>query len=141
MKLRHYPFKKSDSKSLIRLLYYAYLFFNGFKLFFINLLGYIPSHVIRSDSYRYIFKIKVPRDSVIFWRCKFFEPSNIYIGHNSIIGNDAFLDGRKKIYIGNNVNVSAEVRIYTLQHDIESPTFEAKGGPVQIDDYVYIGSR
>jgi acetyltransferase-like isoleucine patch superfamily enzyme len=28
-----------------------------------------------------------------------------------------------------------------LQHDIDSPTFEVVGGPVVIEDYVYIGPR
>lgn len=31
--------------------------------------------------------------------------------------------------------------IYTLQHDVNSPTFSVEGGPVVIDDYVYIGPR
>ena len=31
--------------------------------------------------------------------------------------------------------------IYTLQHDIDSPTFDVVGGPVAIEDYVYIGPR
>jgi maltose O-acetyltransferase len=31
--------------------------------------------------------------------------------------------------------------VYTLQHDTDSPTFEVTGGPVIIEDYVYIGPR
>jgi maltose O-acetyltransferase len=31
--------------------------------------------------------------------------------------------------------------IYTLQHDIDSPSFIVTGGPVTIEDYVYIGPR
>jgi len=31
--------------------------------------------------------------------------------------------------------------IYTLQHDIDSPDFDVVGGPVVIEDYVYIGPR
>jgi len=31
--------------------------------------------------------------------------------------------------------------IYTLQHDMESPSFDAVGAPVIIEDYVYIGPR
>jgi len=71
----------------------------------------------------------------------FFSPWGVNVGHNSIIGNDAFLDGRKNLYIGNNVNIAAEVRIYTLQHDIESPEFGVNGGTVYIKDWVYIGTR
>ena len=31
--------------------------------------------------------------------------------------------------------------IYTLQHDIDSSIFDVIGGPVIIEDYVYIGPR
>jgi maltose O-acetyltransferase len=77
----------------------------------------------------------------------------VSIGHNTIIGNDAFLDGRmthflryKKehgypLTIGNNVSIAGEVRIYTMEHDIDSPTFEEVGAPVVIEDYVVIGTR
>ena len=63
------------------------------------------------------------------------------IGHNSIVGDNGFLDGRFGLHIGNNVNIAGEVRIYTLEHDISSPTFGGSGGPIRIDDWVYIGTR
>jgi putative colanic acid biosynthesis acetyltransferase WcaF len=31
--------------------------------------------------------------------------------------------------------------IYTLQHDTDSPEFAVVGGPVVIEDYVYVGPR
>ncbi len=43
--------------------------------------------------------------------------------------------------IGNYVATGSEVMIYTLQHNIDSPTFDVVGGPVIIEDYVYIGPR
>jgi maltose O-acetyltransferase len=39
------------------------------------------------------------------------------------------------------VNVAAEVRIYTREHDIDDPWFAETGGPVTIEDYAYIGTR
>ena len=39
------------------------------------------------------------------------------------------------------MNIAAEIRIYTREHDIDSPDFAEVGGPVFIDDYVYIGTR
>jgi acetyltransferase-like isoleucine patch superfamily enzyme len=62
------------------------------------------------------------------------------LGHHSVVGDHARLDGRRGITIGNNVDVSSEVKIFTLEHDIESPTFDVKGGPVVIEDWVYIGT-
>ena len=120
---------------------FVYRFLNGLNLFFATLIGYIPFHIIRSTFYRDIFRIEFPKDSIIYWRCRFFRPSWIKIGHNSIIGNDAFLDGRKGIDIGNNVNIAGNVHIYTMEHDIVSPSFASVGAPVYICDWVYIGSR
>jgi maltose O-acetyltransferase len=105
------------------------------------------------------------KDSSIHWRTQFNNPAGITIGHNTIIGNDAFLDGRYKrvlkkgesrlksyisqlsdpasrpLVIGNNVSIAGEVRIYTMEHDIDSPDFAEIGEPVVIDDYVVVGSR
>ncbi len=120
-------------------------FFARFSLglfeYLTNLVGHIPSHTIRDTFYRELIKVKLPKSSVIFCRCKFFQPWTVNIGNNTFIGNDAFLDGRKGLYIGSNVNIAAEARIYTMEHDINSPTFEGTGNPVHINDWVYIGAR
>jgi len=63
------------------------------------------------------------------------------IGENCILGNNGFYDAREGIVIGRNVNIAAEVRIYTREHDIDSPDFAEVGGKVVIGDYVYIGTR
>ena len=115
--------------------------FFGLNLFLATITGYLPSHTVRFLLYRYVFNVDIPKDSIIYWRCRFFNPAGVHIGNHSIVGNDAFLDGRCGLYIGNNVNIAAEIRIYTLQHDPESPTFESVGGPVHIEDWVYVGSR
>ncbi len=112
-----------------------------FIIFCANLSGIIPVHTIRHYLLRSVFKVKFPKDSIIYCGCRFFHPWGVRIGHNSIIGNDGFLDGRFDLNIGNNVNIAGEVRIFTLEHDITSPTFAGSGGPVTIHDWVYIGTR
>ncbi len=124
-----------------------------FWVFLATLTGHIPSHTIRLLLYRTLFAVSIGHDSSIHWRCEFNQPAGVSIGHNTIIGNDAFLDGRMKhflsyrkthgrpLQIGNNVSIAGEVRIYTMEHDIDSPTFEEIGAPVVIDDYVVIGTR
>lgn len=124
-----------------------------FWVFCCTLTGYIPSHTIRLFLYRTVYRVKIGRDSSIHWRAEFNQPAGVSIGHNTIIGNDAFLDGRMKnfisyrkahghpITIGNNVSIAGEVRIYTMEHDIDSPDFAETGAPVIIDDYVVIGTR
>lgn len=129
-----------------------------FWVFLCTLTGLIPSHTIRLFLYRYLFRIKIGRDSSVHWLARFNNPSGVAISHNTVIGNDAFLDGRHKrnggsyvrdffspsqrpLVIGNNVSIAGEVRIYTMQHDIDSPDFSESEGEVTIDDYVVIGTR
>lgn len=136
-----------------------------FWIFLATLTGLIPSHTIRLFLYRNIFRIKIGAHSSIHWLARFNNPAGIEIGHNTIIGNDAFLDGRaprewekgerkfagyakslfgsgnRPLTIGNNVSIAGEVRIYTMEHDIDDPHFKEIGANVTIDDYVVIGTR
>lgn len=124
-----------------------------FWVYLCTLTGYIPSHTIRLFLYRTLFWVHIGRDSSIHWRAEFNQPAGVSIGHNTIVGNDAFLDGRMKkflsyrkehgypLIIGNNVSIAGEVRIYTMEHDIDSQDFSETGNPVVIEDYVVIGSR
>jgi len=118
-----------------------YKIWRDLSLFLATLTGYIPSHTIRNLFYRHFLRIKLPKNSIIYWKCRFFAPEGIHIGQNSIIGNNAFLDGRKGLYIGNNVNIASEVMIYTMEHNISSLTFIHTGASVSISDWVFIGSR
>ncbi|OGG11291.1 hypothetical protein A2Z00_02300 [Candidatus Gottesmanbacteria bacterium RBG_13_45_10] len=140
-------------------------FFIDFWVYLATLTGFIPSHTVRLFLYRHMFRIKIGRNSSIHWLARFNLPSGIEIGHNTIIGNDAFLDGRfyrtwvgsenkffqylrdfinpreRPLTIGNNVSIAGEVRMYTMQHDVDDPQFKEVGAPVVIDDYVVIGTR
>src|SRR5690606_35444581 len=48
---------------------------------------------------------------------------------------------RRGIYIGDNVGLAHNSKIYTLGHNIESKYFETKGGPVYIENNVFIFSN
>ena len=127
-------------------IYEAALFFYslyvGLSLLFINLTGYIVIfHSLRHPMYRYIWGVEIQKSSIIYCGCRFFKPSGVSIGHHSIVGDHAFLDGRAGLTIGNNVNIAGEVRIYTMEHDLESPEFAAIKDPVNIQDWSYIGTR
>jgi maltose O-acetyltransferase len=45
------------------------------------------------------------------------------------------------LVIGNNVSIAGEVRIFTMQHDVDDPNFAEIEGRVTIDDYAVIGTR
>lgn len=111
-----------------------------FQLYLLTICGYIPSHRIRRVIYSQC-GLTFPHSSSIHWQARFFVPSKLSIGDNCILGNNGFYDAREGIDLGRNVNIAAEVRIYTREHDIDSPTFAEVGGSVVIGDYVYIGTR
>ena len=71
----------------------------------------------------------------------FYYPPNISIGEDTIIGENAVLDGRDKLTIGNHVDMATEVMIYNGQHDVDDEVFKAVNAPVIIEDYVFIGPR
>jgi acetyltransferase-like isoleucine patch superfamily enzyme len=132
----------SCHKKLYQILVKGYLSWYWTKIFVANLIGWIPLHWTRRWFYKFFFGLNLPENSIIYRGCRFDSlPSKIHIGHNSIIGGDAILDGRREIYIGNNVNIARELRIFTMEHDPSSPNFSAVGGPVIIEDWVYIGTR
>jgi maltose O-acetyltransferase len=123
------------------LLRWGNLMVKGAILYFIFLVGRVPSHLFRLFMYRRVFGVKIGRGSTVHWRCRFFQPNGVSIGDHSIVGNDAFLDGRYGLNIGNNVNIGGEVAIFTAQHDVDDPSFRMVGGTVTVNDYVYVGSR
>jgi len=132
---------RQKSPVLWRLIKAVWTKYQGFVLFALTVVGWFPSHHFRRFMYRRVFRISLGRGSIIHWQARFFAPSGVHIGEYCNIGNNAFLDGREGLFIGNCVATGSEIMIYTLQHDIDSPAFEPVGGPVIIDDYVYIGPR
>jgi putative colanic acid biosynthesis acetyltransferase WcaF len=110
------------------------------RLYLLTTTGYIPLHTIRNFFYRRA-GVRLARSSSIHWRARFFYPQGLSVGEHTTIGNDAFFDGRDGLMIGSCVNIAAEVRIYTREHDIDDPFFAETGGPVVIEDYAYIGTR
>ncbi len=116
-------------------------FFSGFVQYTLIIVGYIPSSFLRKIIYKFLFGMKIGRYSTIHHGAKIRAPWKIEIGRNTIIGDCAILDGRNGLFIGNNVNFSTGVWVWTMQHDMNSPDFSASGGPVKIEDYVWASCR
>lgn len=124
-------------KKIIRRMKTILLEFLVMKLHFV---GHVPSHHFRRFFYR-MFGIKIGSGSTIHMGLKLYNPFNIRIGKDSIIGEDAVLDGRNDLVIGNHVDIASEVMIYNAEHDVRDPNFKAISAPVVIEDYVFIGPR
>jgi len=111
-----------------------------FWLMILRFVGFIPLHFVRKFFYL-ISGVKMPWDSTIHIGANFFNPSNVSIGHDTIVGDHCFLDGRAPLKIGNHVGIASQVLIYNDEHDINSPDYGNSFGPVEIGDYVFIGPR
>lgn len=115
-----------------------------FEVYFLHLVGCIPFHHIRRFFYR-LAGIKIGKGSTIHMGTVFFDPRNIVIGNDTIIGEGALLDGRAKLTIGDHVDIATDVMIYNSEHNVHAEHFAADEGvveaPVVIEDYVFIGPR
>ena len=117
-----------------------YNYFLDAKVFWLNLAGHIPSHIIRNNIYR-LAGVKIGAGSAIHTCARFYQPRNIQVGQGSIIGHRAFLDGRAPLIIGNHCDLASEVMIYNSEHDLTDLKMTAREEPVLIGDYCFIGPR
>ena len=115
-------------------------YFLDLELMLLRWVGYIPSHTIRNIKYKF-FGMKIGKGSTLHMWANFFDPRNITIGEDTIIGDHAFLDGRDKLIIGNHVDIASSVMIYNSEHDLSKDDFSAILAPVEIDDFCFIGPR
>jgi acetyltransferase-like isoleucine patch superfamily enzyme len=115
-------------------------YINGLKFLSLLAISHVPSHTIRNFFYRF-FGLKLGKGSAIYGKCELRHPNNVRIGNNSIIGHNAILDGRGGITIGNNVNISSGVWIWTAEHNVQDPLFRTDYGMVIIEDYAWLSCR
>ena len=111
-----------------------------FIVMILHCVGNIPIHHVRRFFYR-VAGMHIGEGTSIHTGLRLYNPSGIEIGKDTIIGEDAILDGRGKIVIGNHVAFATGVMVYNSQHDIRDPQFAAVTKVVHIDDYVFIGPR
>lgn len=114
--------------------------FLEFILMILSFVGSVPSHHLRRFFYR-LCGVTIGKGSSLHTGIRFYNPKNIQIGNDSIVGEGTVLDGRDSIKIGNHVDIASEVMIYNGEHAINSEHFEPQTEPVVIEDYVFIGPR
>lgn len=116
-------------------------FIKGLKLYVANhVVSHIPSFRLRHWYYRSVLGYVLGRDSSIHMGA-FVTGDFITIGDNVVINRNCYLDGRFGVEIGNNVSISPEVYIVSMDHDPDSPSFATRGKKVVIKDNVWVGAR
>ena len=110
----------------------------GISQFYISRLANLPSQHLRMFFYRKVCRMKLSQKVTIYKGLEVREPYLVKIGVGTIIGTNAILGGRNKIIIGDNVNLSSNVSIWTEQHDHRDPYFRCE---TQKKEPVVIGNR
>jgi acetyltransferase-like isoleucine patch superfamily enzyme len=117
-----------------------YNYYLDFELLILRISSYIPIHSFRWLMYR-LAGVKIGKKAHLHMGTQFFDPSRVQIGDGTIVGQNAFLDGRDKLKIGKHVDIASDVMIYNSEHDLNASDFKAICEPVEIGDYVFIGPR
>ncbi len=119
-----------------------YNFYEGWTRYKIRGIGRCPFQNLRKFVLRSLYGMKIGNNAVIYGDFEIRDPWNITIGTGTIIGDGAKLDGRRGLIIGNNVNLSTGVWIWSEQHSIDDPSFKmGAGGMVEIENRVWVSSR
>jgi acetyltransferase-like isoleucine patch superfamily enzyme len=137
--------KLSGKEALSKILNRFYNYLLEFELMVLRWVGHVPSHIFRKFIYR-VAGVSIGKGSTIHMWANFFDPSGVFIGKDTIVGDHAFLDGRAPLTIGDHVDIASSVMIYNSEHNInEEEGFSAVEKvieePVKIGDYVFIGPR
>jgi len=111
-----------------------------FELMVLRWAGFVPFHFFRRFCYR-LGGVKIGRGSTIHMWARFYQPKNIEIGEDTIIGDHCFLDGRAPLKIGSHTAIASQVLIYNSEHDIQADDFRPVEERVEIGDYCFIGAR
>lgn len=125
---------------MIKIFKRIYAVISEISIYIMHLSGNIPSHHLRRLVYR-LGGVSIGSGSSVHMYARFYDPKNIKIGNDTVIGEHVVLDGRAPLHIGNHVAMASEVMIYNAEHNIHSPHFEVHTTPVVIEDYVFIGPR
>ena len=135
------PGERSEGPENVSRITKCQRFWSALKLYLANhVVAHVPSFRIRHWYYRHVLGYPIGRDSSIHMDV-FVTGDAISLGDNVVINRRCYLDGRVGIDIRNNVSISPEVSIVSLEHDPDSPAFATRGGTVVIEDRVWIGTR
>ena len=134
--VHHYKFPKKQIK-------WCFHLYKGWIRYKLHCLGRIPCHAFRNFILRHVYLMKMANTAVLYGGFEIRAPWRIEIGEGSVIGDESKLDGRNGLIIGNNVNFSTGVWIWTEQHDLNDSDFLSnnKGGTVVIGNRAWVSSR
>ena len=105
-----------------------------------NLAASLPSQHLRQWALK-LLRLRIGGGSVIYGGAEIRAPWRIQIGNFTSIGSYAVLDGRGGLVIGDSVNLSSQVMLWTNQHDYRDPAFGITAAPIIIGNFAWLGPR
>jgi acetyltransferase-like isoleucine patch superfamily enzyme len=112
----------------------------GLGYLVLTLVATMPSHRLRRAAYR-LCGMRLAHGAHLYAGVEVRDPRRISIGRRTSIGRKAILDGRGMIRIGDNVNLSSEAAIWTMQHRVQDPGFGVESAPVVVGDRAWLSFR
>jgi maltose O-acetyltransferase len=113
-----------------------------------HLVTHVPNRMVRHTWYRRVVGVDLARGATVqlgaqLW---FYGPGHVRrtavrIGRGSRVNQDAILDCRGGLVIGDHVSISPQAAIVTADHDRDAPNFPLRHRGVVIDDHVWVGMR
>lgn len=123
--------------------YWEKLFRNGWQRYMLYQVGLIPSHHVRRFVYRAL-GAEIGKNVVFHFKTEIRGIHRLKVGAGTIIGDNALMLAQYGLTVGENVNISSNVSIYSGAHDHRDPFFRCTPRttrPITIGDRVWIGSN
>ncbi len=123
--------------------YWEKIFRKGWQRYMLFQISLVPSHHLR----RFVYKAlgaEIGKNVIFHFKTEIRGIHRLKIGAGTIIGDNALLAAQRGLTIGENVNISSNVSIYSGAHDHRDPYFRstpATTRPITIGDRVWIGSN
>ncbi|SDP25184.1 Acetyltransferase (isoleucine patch superfamily) [Arthrobacter sp. ok909] len=114
--------------------------FSAVEMTALRLASFVPLHRLRVAALR-TFGAKIDAKAVIYHGFQVRSARNLVIGARTSVGDGAVLDARGGLTLGENVNLSTQVMIWTAQHDWQAADFDYVQAPVVVGNRVWIGPR
>ena len=119
------------------------LFRKGWQRYMLYQVGLIPSHHVRRFVYRAL-GAEIGKNVVFHFKTEIRGIHRLKVGAGTIIGDNALMFAQYGLTVGENVNISSNVCIYSGAHDHRDPYFRPTARtlrPITIGDRAWIGSN
>lgn len=104
------------------------------------MVGRAPIHALRVAVLR-AWGAQIDSTAILYHGFQVRANHRLKIGARANIGDGAILDARGGLTIGDDVNFSTGVHIWTAQHAWNDPDFSYESAPVVIGDHVWVSTR